>query len=333
MLEFLKRQKIKCDNPNLTFAGRWLDFGDFKGSHWQGSQIRFKISGSKFLKINVKKKGFAFIAINIDKGKTQIKEFPRSLITSSVICDIPDEGEHTVTIKLGNYPHKQWSGSKLCHLKSFEIDQDGVILPWKKGQIKVGVIGDSWTSTQHDWPHLLSDRYSVYPISFGGATAKALHSQIDYDAPRRINKSDPQFDIVVIASGVNDYNRGVSSASFESTVNKLVNRIRKRQKSARIILMQLPRGAIAEKRFDKYGVCIRRVAKGGKGVEYLPFPKDLWRNLKWHIDGNHLQWCSLRMVASVVEEKLNKCLETRMRYSAEICYNTFPIPDLTDKQK
>ena len=26
-------------------------------------------------------------------------------------------------------------------------------------------------------------------------------------------------------------------------------------------------------------------------------------------------------------------LETRIRYSAELCYNTFPVPDLTEKQK
>lgn len=26
-------------------------------------------------------------------------------------------------------------------------------------------------------------------------------------------------------------------------------------------------------------------------------------------------------------------LETRLRYSAELCYNTFPFPDITDKQK
>lgn len=293
-------------SASLHYAGRWVDHGDSMGSNWQGSQIRFKVSGTLQLVVNAKVAGFAFAAVNIDAGAHQILEFSGNG-AQSVTYALPDTGEHTVILKIGGFPYEQWPGTSYCRLVSISVDDGGAVSQWgDQAAVRLGVVGDSWMAAQNDWPFLLGiDKYSIYPVSFGGATATDLNAQYPYDGAGILNTDDPMLDAVLINSSVNDYVGGVSLEAFAASFAALVDKVRIKQPSAKIFLLQSPRNIAAGKIYDQYGPKMEEIASAREDVFYLPTGADVWESVEWSGDTYHLTFAGLQTFASAVGVQLS----------------------------
>lgn len=154
--------EIPYTSPALHYAGRWTDYGDSKGAGWQGSQIRFKVSGTMTLTVKAKvldanSSDLAFAVVNLDDGAQQYLWFSTASETftgiKSVTLNLPNPGEHTVVMKLVGIPTSQWASVSYLRLMSIGVDDAGSVSSWgNQGRIKLGIIGDSWTAAESDWP-------------------------------------------------------------------------------------------------------------------------------------------------------------------------------------
>ena len=162
---------IPYSDSRLSFLGRWTDFGTKKGSYWQGSQIRFTVSGTATVKLNcdivdANSSDLAFAAVSVDKGASEFITLSTAGETFSgtrtATVTLPDTGVHSLIVKLGGFPNQQWDGSTICHLISVDID-DGSTLSATPDTSSwtVGFIGDSWMGTTEDWPYLLPELSAV----------------------------------------------------------------------------------------------------------------------------------------------------------------------------
>lgn len=308
---------IPYTDSNLNYLGRWTDYGTAKGSGWQGTQIRFKVSGTLNLAVNVDVRDLTVtdlsgITINIDGGasSTSFTTTAAEIYTGSKTANLvlPDSGEHTVVLKLYNYPTAQWDGSGRCRLMSLDIDTGGSVSPWVKTTGKhTGCVGDSWMGHFSDWPRLLTQtKYWIYPISFGGAKASDLNAQFDYDNSTTLNTSDPTLDAVIVNSSVNDYNAGVSISSFNTSFAALVDKIRAKHLTAKIILLQSPRNTRDGRNYDQYGPGMATIAAARSNVEYVDCPSSVWPTLDWAVgDPNHLSFAGLQTLAAYIEGRID----------------------------
>lgn len=306
---------IPYDNSALIYLGRWTDYGTSMGSGWQGTQIRFKVSGTLNISVNLDVKDtttsdVSAVVLNIDgaNANLQYATTAAEIYTGAktVSFTLADTNEHTIIMKLLNYPDRQWTGDGYCRLTSIDIDNGASVIVWDKTSgRRTGVVGDSWTATSNDWPFLMSqDKYWLYPISFGGATASALNSQIDYDNSVTLNTDDPVLDVIVANSSVNDYNASVSLASFNTSFAALVDKLRVQQPDAKIILLQSPRNVGAGKNYDQYGPEMSSIAAARSNVEYIPITSTQWNTYTWS-DTAHLDYASRQSLAAYYEEQID----------------------------
>lgn len=314
---------IPYNNANLNYIGRWTDYGSSMGSNWQGSQIRFKVSGTLNLNVNVDVKDTdgtisqTGVVLNIDGTDytqvitTTVADVYTGTKTANFI--IPSTGEHTIIMKVYAWPEQQWDGTGYCRLMSFDIDTGGSVNAWNKtGGYRVGFVGDSWMAVFHDWPFLMTQgKYWPYFISYGGAKAAPLDSRINYDDPSTLNTDDPVLDIIVVNSSVNDYNAGVTLSAFNTSFASLVDKLRVQQPAAKIILLQSPRNTTHSKNYDQYGPEMANIAATRANVEYVECPSSLWSSLTWLSDTAHLDYASRQLFAGFVESEINILVSTK----------------------
>ena len=316
---------IPYTDSNLNYLGRWTNYGTSKGSGWQGVQVRFKVSGTLNLAVNVDVQDLSGsdvsgVITNIDSGNyTQILTTSLADIYTGIKTanfTLPDTGEHTVILKFSNYPNLQWNGTGRCRLMSLDIDAGGSVTPWVKttGRL-LGCVGDSWMATANDWPFLMAQtKYWLYPISFGGARASTLDSQFNYDNSATLNTSDPTLDVVIVNSSVNDYIGGVSLSSFNTSFAALVDKIRTKQPTAKIILLQSPRNTRDGQTYDQYGPKMEIIAAARSNVVYVPCPSSVWSTLEWATgDPYHLSFAGRQTLAAYVEGQLDLLYEAKSR--------------------
>jgi hypothetical protein len=296
---------IPYDSPMIHYAGRWTDSGSYISSNWQGSQIRFKVTGTLNLKINATvTSGVNFASVNIDGGPTNILNFPTSG-AASVSIAVPNSAEHEIVMRLGSMPTSQWNGTTYTRLTSISVDDGGALLSWgASGPLRTAFIGDSWMATQHDWPQFIDLlTYNPYPISFGGATASALNNQYPSLNSGGSPAVDPSFEAVVIGAGVNDYNAGVSLASFKASLAALIDKVRINTPAAPVILLQAPRNIGAGKNYDQYGPVLSELASEKDNTHAVLITDSEWSSYTWSDDA-HLSYQSRLDYADYVESRL-----------------------------
>lgn len=310
---------IPYTSPFLHYAGRWADYADSKGSAWQGAQVRFKVSGTTTFVVKAKvldnsSSDLAMAVANVDDGPTDLKFFSTAGGTltgdGTVSYTLPDTGDHTVVLKLAGLPGSQWSNSSYCRLKSISIDDGATLSDWgDQAPVKLGVVGDSWMGVENDWPYLLGSwRYSLYPTSYGGATASGLDSQYNYDRSGVLNTTDPELDAVLISSGVNDYVGGVSVGAFQTSLVSLVGKVRAKHPDAKIILLQPPRNVAAGLNYDQYGTAMAAVVAATSNSYYIPIPSGDWPLFEWASDTYHLTYTGRQAMADYVGQRLDELL-------------------------
>lgn len=306
---------INYKDSAIHYAGRWFDAGNGMGSGWQGSQARFKLSGSSRLEISAivvdgTSSDLTMAVINIDGGESIAKYFTTEPGTGSglmsVSFDMPDLGQHTIVLKLGCLPLSQWNGSSVCRLASIQVDDSASLQPWDDaGKVMVQVVGDSWMATQNDWPHLLDPgKYSIYPVSFGGAKSSDLAAKYGYSRSGVASIGERHPNMVIIGSGVNDYVGGVSGSSFQSSITSLVDQVQAMHPDCLVVLLGCPRNVGAGKNYDQYFPQMLAVAQARSGVVAIEVPSSKWPSFQWAPDTFHLTYDGLKSFAEFVSSQL-----------------------------
>ncbi len=284
-----KTLKISHDSPILHYAGRWDHTKNYSGSIWQSSQIRFVVENTKFIKINVKRKGAGFAAIILNDGPSRIEIISKNHIT----FEIPNE-KTEVILKLFCFPRPQLRGKNFCRLRSLEFSENAIVSSSLEDKKKIMTIGDSWMSAGNDWTFLLKD-FSIYPVAFGGATIKDLNSKFDSE------KSDPRADFVFISCGVNDYHAGISLEEFAYNLRCLIIKVRKTHREAKIFLIQPPRSFIFK--YDEYGEAMEKIVE--ENIKYIS-TEEVWDQLKWKDDELHLTYDGLVEFSDFIKKMIIK---------------------------
>lgn len=295
---------IAYNNAALLYAGRWVDSGTYYQAYWQGSQIRFAVTGTTNLRVYFDAAGSPnFISANIDGGDSQIFNAPS---TGSVFVDIPmpDTGRHTVVLRAASLPSTQWTGSSYTRITSYELDGGGAVEPYANdGTYLIGTIGDSWMASSNDWPQYMDPAiFNTYPISFGGAKASDLNTQYPFVKSGGPAASDPAFDVVIIGAGVNDYNAGVSLASFKSSMGALIDKVRADHPTIPIGLLQSPRNVGAGRNYDQYGPALSELAVEKTNVHAILIGPTEWNTYSW-ADSAHLDYASKVLYAAYVQQE------------------------------
>lgn len=296
---------INYANPLISYAGRWVDFGDSKGSYWQGSQIRLKVSGTTQVTVSAKysTSNISFCVLNEDDGPRNLLYFSAApgTGTASVSFPLTSTAEHEIILKLVNPPEEQWTGSDYTRLISIGVDDGAAVTTWgNNAPIRIGVVGDSWMGAENDWPRLMnSAQFSIYPTSYGGATAAALNARYNYDGNGILNAVEPALDAVLINASVNDLTAGVSGASFESSLSALVDKVQAKHPGVPVFLLQSPRNVGVGINYDSYGVNMQNIASAKTGVTFLPITSTQWNSYVW-ADAYHLALPSLQELADYV---------------------------------
>lgn len=320
-------QDIAYTDPQLYYAGRWIDYEGSKGSGWQGAQIRFKVSGTTTVSVNclildTTTSDVVSVIANFDGGAQQIITLSSTAASTSgpatATFTLPDNGEHTVILKLACLPTSQWTNASYCRLTSIGIDNGGVLSAWgDSAPRRLAVVGDSWMATQHDWPFLMGiDNYSIWPVSFGGAKASDLNNQYDYDRSGVVNTYEPTFDAIIINSSVNDYLQGVSTSAFRASLLALGNKIRAKHPETKLVFLQSPRNVPAAKLYDQYGPDIQYVAGQISNSVYLESTPAEWEQLTWNgSDTAHLSFAGRQVFAAINKAKIDALFATESQQS------------------
>jgi lysophospholipase L1-like esterase len=305
-------------------CGRKTDYGTSNGSGWQGSQWRFKVSGTLNLIVNANctdsgASDYCGLSASIDFSDTSsdvVLGDPRLFTTlaetatnvnRTATLAVPTTGEHTVILKLWAYPTPQYDQTSHTRLISVEVDNGGTVTPWvQNGGRRTMGVGDSHMGAFADWFKFLNPlKYWPYMVSFGGASAATLDAQFNYDYSTVLNNSDPTVDLVINNTSENDWIGSVTLAAFQTSLDSLVVKQRAKQPTAKIVLLQAPRNATAGKDFDKYGPSMANVAAAHANVHYIPVTAATWDTLTWNADTYHLDFAGQKLYAAFVETKLD----------------------------
>lgn len=307
---------IPYNDQAITYSGRWEHHQSAARSSWQGSQVRFSVSGSKTVTLRLQvedetQTGITAVVANIDGGE----QAPYSATTAAetfsgqkdVVFSLPSSGAHSIVLKLIGAPVDQWPGRVSIGLKSISLEEGGSVKsseePFRQ---RIEFIGDSWMSAQNDWPYLLS-RYSVSPVSFGGATIDMLNSQYLFNGEGKTVSKIESVGTVVIGAGVNDFNRKVPIESYRQSMLSLIYKVRHVHPGARILLLQAPANP-SGLNFGMYGPAMESIAKDNGDVVYVPSPKFAPGALQWRPDGLHLTYEGLKVYAPVMQLAIDKAL-------------------------
>lgn len=305
------------DSGIFDLSGRWKESDSYIYSRWQGSQINFVVTGTSKLILsvyvkddNVNKMDQTAIIVNIDNGKSihipvtsAAEKFTGEKVKE---LNLPSNSRHSITLKLSAWPESQITEDSKIGLRSVALDKKGKIISSNitKKQ-NAAFIGDSWMATVHDWPRMLKNNYNIYPVSFGGATIIKLNDNfLKYSDDSKLKH--PVFDLIVIGSGVNDFNMGVSEIDYEKNLNELISKIRSRNKSSEIIVLQAPDNLQKNKKYSKYSRAIDRAIAEHENTKKLALSKSATDELVWEEDGSHLTYESLKLYSSEIEKSLAK---------------------------
>lgn len=284
----------------FSYYGRYHDDGDNMYSGWREGWIRFKVTGTRQLRIVVRAH---LIRGCLPEVNAFVDDIPRETGFGGPIPEQPGDpmerdlvigtdslspDEHLVELRLATGSgdiRAPLRGTDRVGLVRVEMDHAGQLLPWPQaGKWKLAVFSDSWAG---HYPHYFDPaEFSVHNMSQGGFTSydgAYWYPWTVLGVPHR----DPRWDAVLIHYGLNDFNAGVAPKAFQANVLRLVQSIRKDQPEARIFLVQLPRNLQTGRSFDVYGRYLEEIAGQQLRVDYIP-SRPIWDSLQWFADQTHI---------------------------------------------
>ena len=298
----------------LAYLGRWQDTGKGKWSGWGGTQLAFKVSGTRSFHIEVEVNdadvaNAVYLRVGIDNspqmpiGWTLSSELVKYNGTRLVVVALPDLLEHTIIIHTaGNYAG-MFAGTSKVLIKQILVPQGGVLTAWTQGSKYIQTVGDSWMGSDCDWPRLMDrTKWKLFPIATGGFTAALMDTQYNYKSSGVSATDDPTMDAVIVSLGVNDYAQGVSVPNFQTSLLALVDKIRAKQASAPIFLIQAPKNLGTGMDFGQYETAMQNVVAARANTAYIS-TRSLEASLTWE-DNYHLDAAGKIILADYVNAAL-----------------------------
>lgn len=298
----------------IKWLGRWNDTGSGKWTAWSGGNIVFKTNGTNYVIVHTdivdpNNTALCFLTSAVDNQEDSQTVWYLSTIpqlftgTMDKIIMLPNTGEHTVRICTGGLRADIFAQVSKTTITGFSVAPAGSISTWTQGTNQIQCVGDSWLATQFCWHRFMNPgRWELYPVSNGGMACEDMDAWYTLDYTGQTNASDPSLSYVMVSFGVNDYNRSISGASFEASMDSLFDKIRIKQPTAKIILVQVPDNVGAGKTYGQYGANMQNVVNSKTNAQYIS-TTSIQGSLTWY-DANHLDGAGLVDLAEYVDSQI-----------------------------
>lgn len=313
---FVEPKIVAYNDAAIQYLGRWIDTGSGRWSGWGCGQVVFKVSGTSYLTVvadtlDPDTTALEICAVDIDNAAASSTNYfwsTAAQITNglkSITITLPDKNEHTVILKTNGFLAYIFNQTSKATIRQFVIESGGSITTWTQGATRIQCVGDSWMGASEDWPRLMSTaNYVLYPIATGGMTCADMNARYDFDYDGVTNTTDSTADAVIVSYGVNDFNSGISNASFEVSMSALVDKIRAKQALAPIYLIRCVSNTVTGNDFGKYGVNMANVAAAKSNVQYIN-TSSLDASMTWMADNYHLSASSKQALADFVNVEIS----------------------------
>lgn len=308
-------QYISSSNAAIQYLGRWVSSVNGKWSAWSGSQIVFKVKNTLYLDVvadvlDPDATAITAVSYDIDNATptSPVEYWTNAAATGTglktVRIIIPDNNEHTITLKTPGHNAYTYIQTSKATIAQFGIEGRGSLYSWTQGNKIIQCVGDSWMGGQNDWPRFMSTAdYKLYPIGTGGLTCANMDTQYNYNYSGDLATTDSTAAAVIVSFGVNDFNASVTTASFETSMFSLYDKIRALQPTAKIFLVRVPSNIGASKDYGQYGPNMATVVAARTNCVYVN-TTSLDATITWDADTNHLDGPGKLALAAFVKTQL-----------------------------
>lgn len=312
-----KTQTIAYNDAAIQYLGRWIDTGSGKWTGWAAPMIVFTVTGTNWIQVNGLSLDPSITAItafvtNADNSTAAGSvfyatppQFASALVQSkSTMIMLPDTGSHTIIIRTTGYNADIFNEVSKNTVQSFTIPATASITSWTQGAKVIQCVGDSWMGAGNDWPRLMSTAdYKLFPIATGGLKCSDMDTQYTSNYSGNPAVTDTNADAVVVSFGVNDYNAGVTTAAFETSMFSLYDKIRVLQPTAKIFLIRCVRNLATGDNFGQYGPNMAAVVAARTNCFYVD-TTSLDATVTWASDTFHLDGPGKQLLANFVKAAL-----------------------------
>ena len=311
---------IPFTDGNISKYGRYVDDSTGTDLTWEGSWMRFKVSGTTKIKLNVQVNilgggnppAAGLLKCYIDNGPgTGICVTPASDQDQTVtLVSGLTAGEHTVVIQRGEYyPHSSLVSSEYVKIKNIILDDGGSLSAWSQtGTHAMLFLGDSWAGDENSVTRFMDlKKWNIWTVGFGGFQASTMNNCYPYKA-LKIPQTDPAQQLCVIQFGVNDRLGGVTTATFKSAVQGIMKKVAADHSGIKFFLIQVP--ANGKNDYDMYGTVLSELAKENANSYYIS-TASIADSLKWS-DKAHLSFASRKDVyCPYLDSQISSCLSRK----------------------
>lgn len=335
-------------NPNFSYLGRWKDDGG-KYSGWGGSTIAFKFTGTS-LKIEVDANNTPGQSIG---GNVVIDGFPRNWtqqfyastngVQQITVATGLTDTTHTVFLRFWttNYTAKR-DGTDYIKFKGVILDDLALLLKWRFGPVKVGYFGDSWASAGQDTTKWIDwTKFEVNSISDPGFTSNDAVARYPYSVGT-VPITDPAFDAVVLAYGVNDaYNysvgAGITPTVFKNNAKFLIDKVKLANPNVKIFLVQQPDNSAGPVDTSIFGTVLQELANENTNCVFVSM-KPIESQLTWG-DLDHLNANGAQIYAEYLTQQMSpyftfdEALIPNEKLEIELATNQFETIALYESQQ
>ena len=307
-------RQIGYNDAAIQYSGRWIDTGSGKWSGWASSAISITVSGTLFVDvvcsvIDINATDYCAILYTIDNNPSELTGITLTsaahIFSGSLVGSIPlsDTGSHVVTIQIMGVYASQYATTNKMTLTKLQIDSNGSYLSGYQGTVNLQVVGDSWAAGYNGWTRLLDRNYFKYNcVATPGFQITHMTPQYKYNYSGSINTTDPTFAGIVIMFGVNEYNAGVSTAQFKTNMLALIDEIRLRQPTAKIIMVRTPSHGALD--YGQYGTVLSEIPALRTNTYYYS-TTSLDASLAAHwLDAGHLNATGKTIIANALSDYL-----------------------------
>lgn len=317
-------QTIPYTDARFLYLGRWNDSGTGKWTGWPSPEICFTVSGVTYIDvlcgvIDANSTDSAALWYVIDNAPNEINTSlgtgVASIFTGTIVLrvPIPDTGTHTVTLKPVGYGYSAgYAGSCQCEFKGLLLAGNGILTAWAQGSVLVQVVGDSWASAYNGWTRLIDRAHFKYDcVAIPGYTLSSIKPLYKYNYSGVVNTSDPTYAAIVLMFGVNEYNASVSTSTYQANMLALIDEIRLRQPTAKIVMVIEPDNVLAGKLYSQYSSVINTIT-GLRSNTYACNLSSIQVSVQnyWLADGTggHLDYRGKPIAAAFVDSYLKATL-------------------------
>ncbi|MCX6993982.1 MAG: hypothetical protein NT011_12685 [Kiritimatiellaeota bacterium] len=280
---------IPFTDSNISKYGRYIDDAIGANLTWSGSWMRFKVSGTTNIRLNVQ--------VNLSSNAVgQLQSYIDGAMQPDAFAIVPatnqdqtvtlvrglTPGEHTVVVQVGEWlAHSPLvSSNEYIKIKNIIIDDGGTLSAWPQtGTYHMLFLGDSWAGDGNSVTRFFNpDRWTVWTVGFGGFQAGTMNTYYPYKAAG-VAHTDPPQDLCVIQYGVNDYFGKVATATFKSNVQSIMDKVVADHSGIKFFLVQVP--ANGTNYYDKYGTVLSELAAENTNTYYISTTA-IASNLTWN---------------------------------------------------